>query len=257
MMHSGFSVKHAASWVLLSLFFLLLFLFFIYLESKKASNSPLYLHFFLRYGEPGGAGAGGERLPHALPTGLPRVPSWDDEALLEERARREAHLRVPAVLPGGLFHRHRATVPAWRKPLATPGSAVSPYARPGPARPGTEEACLKTSPENVDKTACHTNHYLLPIFPIFFLNSPPSVHQEFVAFHNFCVNWWYYASLRCVNFWIWLWFQTLRVGFFLLWYKLWQSPTEEKPIGKKPSVTLQNCAVTINYATKWLIIDKK
>lgn len=75
-------------------------------------------HLFLRHGEPGGAGTGGARLPHALPPGLPRVPARDDEALLEEGSGREAHLRVHPVLPGRLFHRHGATVPAWREPIA-------------------------------------------------------------------------------------------------------------------------------------------
>jgi len=72
----------------------------------------------LRHGEPGGAGAGGARLPHAVPPGVPRVPARDDEGLLEEGPGREAHFRVPPVLPGGLFHRHRATVPAWGEPIA-------------------------------------------------------------------------------------------------------------------------------------------
>lgn len=72
-----------------------------------------------RHGEPGGAGAGGARIPHALSPGLPRVPARDDEGMLEEGGRREAHVRVPAVLPGGLFHIHGATVPAWGEPIAT------------------------------------------------------------------------------------------------------------------------------------------
>lgn len=82
-----------------------------------SSHHPLP-HLLFRYGQPGGAGAGGARLPHALSAGMPWVPAWDDEALLEEGARREAHIWVPAVFPGGLFHRHRATVSAWREPIA-------------------------------------------------------------------------------------------------------------------------------------------
>lgn len=46
----------------------------------------LLLPLLLRYGEPGGAGTGGERLPDALPPGMPRVSARDDEALLEEGA---------------------------------------------------------------------------------------------------------------------------------------------------------------------------
>lgn len=72
----------------------------------------------LRHGEPWGTRTGGARIPHALPTGVPRVPARDDEPLLEEGPGREAHVRVPPVLPGGLFHSHRATVPTWRKPIA-------------------------------------------------------------------------------------------------------------------------------------------
>lgn len=49
---------------------------------------------------------------------MPRVSARDDEALLEEGARREAHLRVPAIFPGGLFHLHRASVSTRRKPIA-------------------------------------------------------------------------------------------------------------------------------------------
>lgn len=80
--------------------------------------------YFCRHGEPGGAGAGGARLPHALPPGVPGDPARDDEALLEEGPGREAHLRVPPVLPGGLLHRHRAAVPAWREPIASPDSVL-------------------------------------------------------------------------------------------------------------------------------------
>lgn len=78
-----------------------------------------------RDGEPGSAGAGWARLPHAVPSGLPRVFTWDDEALLEEGARWETYVRVPPVLPGGLFYRHRATVPAWREPIACLAEAFS------------------------------------------------------------------------------------------------------------------------------------
>lgn len=76
-----------------------------------------------RHEQPRGAGAGGARLPHALPPGVPRVPARDDEALLEERSGWEADLRVPPVLPGGLLHIHRATVPTWREPIACLDSA--------------------------------------------------------------------------------------------------------------------------------------
>lgn len=44
-----------------------------------------------RYGEQGGAGAGGARLPYALPTGMPRVFARADDAVLEEGCGREAH----------------------------------------------------------------------------------------------------------------------------------------------------------------------
>lgn len=71
----------------------------------------------LRHGESRGAGASGERVPHALPPGLPRVSSRDDEAVLEKGAGWEAHLRVHPVLLGRLLHSYRATVPAGGQPL--------------------------------------------------------------------------------------------------------------------------------------------
>lgn len=43
--------------------------------------------FPLRHGESRGTRAGRARLPHALPTGLPRFTARDDEAVLEEGAR--------------------------------------------------------------------------------------------------------------------------------------------------------------------------
>lgn len=70
-----------------------------------------------RYGESRGAGAGGERIPHALPPGLPGVSAWDDEAVLEEGSGWEAHVRVHPVLLGRLLHSYRATVPARGQPL--------------------------------------------------------------------------------------------------------------------------------------------
>lgn len=70
-----------------------------------------------RHEQPWGAGAGGEGLQNALCLGLPRLAPWTHAAVLEARGRREAHLWLPAVLPGGLLHRHGAAVPAWRKPV--------------------------------------------------------------------------------------------------------------------------------------------
>lgn len=77
----------------------------------------LCVFFLPRYGKSRGTWAGRTRLPHALPPGLPRVPAWDDEALLEEGARRKADLWIHPVLFGRLLHSHRATVPARRQPL--------------------------------------------------------------------------------------------------------------------------------------------
>lgn len=70
-----------------------------------------------RHGEPWGPGAGRTRLPDALPSGLPRVPPRDDAAVLEEGARRKAHLRVHPVLLGRLLHSHGATVPTRGQPV--------------------------------------------------------------------------------------------------------------------------------------------
>lgn len=70
-----------------------------------------------RYGQSRSTWAGGERLPHALPSGLSRVPPRDDEGLLEEGSGREADVRVHPVLFRRLLHGHRATVPAGRQPL--------------------------------------------------------------------------------------------------------------------------------------------
>lgn len=65
-----------------------------------------------RHEQPRGAGAGGARLPDAVPSGLPLVPARADGAVLEERPGGEAHLWVPAGLFGGLLHCHWASVPA-------------------------------------------------------------------------------------------------------------------------------------------------
>lgn len=70
-----------------------------------------------RYGEPGGVRPGGARLQNAVSSRVPRVPAWPDVNLLEERAWREAHVWVPAELPGGLLHLHGASVPAGREPV--------------------------------------------------------------------------------------------------------------------------------------------
>ena len=69
----------------------------------------------VRYGEPRGAGAGGARVQDAVPPGLPRVPPWIDESVLEEGPWRKTNVWVYPVLPGRLFHCYRATVPARRK----------------------------------------------------------------------------------------------------------------------------------------------
>lgn len=69
--------------------------------------------------QPGGAGAGGARLQDALSPGLPHLPPRAHGAVLEEGRRGEAHLRVPAGLPGGLLHGHGAAVPARGQPLNT------------------------------------------------------------------------------------------------------------------------------------------
>ena len=67
--------------------------------------------------QPGGAGAGGARLQDALSPGLPHLPPRAHGAVLEEGRRGEAHVRVPAGLPGGLLHGHGAAVPARGQPL--------------------------------------------------------------------------------------------------------------------------------------------
>ena len=72
-----------------------------------------------RHEQPRGAGAGGARLPDAVPAGLPHVPARADGAVLEEGPGGEAHLRVPAGLFGGLLHCHWASVPAGGQPLST------------------------------------------------------------------------------------------------------------------------------------------
>lgn len=79
--------------------------------------TQILILFFSRYGEQRGTGAGRSRLPHALPPGLPRVAAWDDEAVLEEGARRKADVRIHPVLPGRLLYSYRATIPAWGQPL--------------------------------------------------------------------------------------------------------------------------------------------
>lgn len=79
----------------------------------------LLLHPPFRHEQPWGVGAGGEGIPNALRPRLPSFAPWTDAAVLETWAWWEAHLWVPAVLPGGLLHRHRAAVPARREPVTT------------------------------------------------------------------------------------------------------------------------------------------
>lgn len=70
-----------------------------------------------RDGEPGGVGPGGAGLQDAVSGWMPRFYARPDANLLEERARGEAHIWVPAGLPGGLLHLHGASVPAGREPV--------------------------------------------------------------------------------------------------------------------------------------------
>lgn len=72
---------------------------------------------FCRHEQPRGAGAGGARLQDAVSTGLPHLAARAHAAVLEERRRGAAHLRVPSGLLGGLFYSHGASVPARGQPL--------------------------------------------------------------------------------------------------------------------------------------------
>lgn len=87
-------------------------------NSRRLHKLTLYPLSF-RHGEPRGVGAGGAGLQNAMSSGLPRVAARNDAALLEEGARRAAHIRIHPVLPRGLFHRHWATVSARRQPVET------------------------------------------------------------------------------------------------------------------------------------------
>lgn len=109
--------------------------------------SPLAAH---RDGEPGGAGPGGARIPHALPARVPRVPARPHVPVLAEGPGGETHLRVPAGFPGGLLHLDRAPVPAWREPIDTglllaPGHCCPHCGAPRVGLP-TEGLCLWSSP---------------------------------------------------------------------------------------------------------------
>lgn len=66
-----------------------------------------------RHEQPGGAGAGGTRLPDALSPGLPHLSARAHDPLLEKGPRRAAHFRILAGLPGRLLHCDRAPVSAW------------------------------------------------------------------------------------------------------------------------------------------------
>ncbi|KAA8583237.1 hypothetical protein FQN60_015783 [Etheostoma spectabile] len=82
-----------------------------------APEAALYGKFTIKHEQPRGAGAGGARLQDAVPPGLPHLNARAHAAVLEEGRRGAAHLRVPASLLGGLFHSHRASVPARGQPL--------------------------------------------------------------------------------------------------------------------------------------------
>lgn len=64
-----------------------------------------------------GSGAGGAWISNAESAGLPSISAWVDAAVLAEGSWREAHLWVPAELPGGLLYCYWTPVPAWRKPV--------------------------------------------------------------------------------------------------------------------------------------------
>lgn len=90
---------------------------FYFKGNHKMGAVKLNICISCRYGESRGPWAGRTGLPHALPPGLPRVPPWDDEAVLEEGARWKADLWIHPVLFGRLLHSHRAAVPARGQPL--------------------------------------------------------------------------------------------------------------------------------------------
>lgn len=126
---------------------------------KKQSDGPNGLRLRLlddmkplvpRYGEPGGPGAGGTRLPDAVSPGLPRVAARDDEALLEEGAGREADLRVHPVLLGGLLHRHGAPVPAGGQSVGdgrVRTTSCGTNERTGAGPPGSDQPITRTHTE--------------------------------------------------------------------------------------------------------------
>lgn len=80
-------------------------------------HSASFLSPSHRDGEPGGVGPGGAGLQDAESSRVPRISARPDADLLEERARGEAHVWVPAGLLGGLLHLHGVSVPARREPV--------------------------------------------------------------------------------------------------------------------------------------------
>lgn len=65
-----------------------------------------------RYDKSRGDPCPGERLPYAASGLLPSRALWHHAGVLEEQARGQAHLWVPAEYTGGLLHCHREPVSA-------------------------------------------------------------------------------------------------------------------------------------------------
>lgn len=72
---------------------------------------------FSRHEQSWGFGASRTGIQDAMSPGLPHLAPWADAAMLEKKCRGATHLWVFASLPGGLFHSHWASVPAWGQPL--------------------------------------------------------------------------------------------------------------------------------------------
>lgn len=232
MMHSGFSVGHAASWALLSLLFPF--------GKKKAWTKALT----------------------ALSVSTPSPPQVWWTGRCWSRWREATACPARRVVPSPFMRwwscagRRSPTrgqpsstcSPSWRTispPQSHSINLEKTYSQTGlfcvSLHP--EEACLMTSPEKVDRklpvtqtTTCST--FSLSLFFLF-----PVSTQDFVAFHNFVLT---YGTTQVLDVWISEYdcgfrFQryvsdTLHVGFLLLWNKLWRSLADEKPTEKsRPS----------------------
>lgn len=86
--------------------------FSIYLTKFVLTADAQTVYGVFRYDKSRGDPCSGERLPYAASGLLSSRALWHHAGMLEEQARGQAHLWVPAEYTGGLLHCHREPVSA-------------------------------------------------------------------------------------------------------------------------------------------------